>query len=200
MRDFKQETEAWKFWDAACEARYQGNEFPYPYILQNRADVIALCEWIETQAIRSYLEIGIWSGKLVSLLHSLFQFEKLAVCDLRDADKFGVEIKVPPETLCFWGDSCSNDYMNWRKNLGEIDLVLIDGAHSLEAVMADFEINRHYPTRYLAFHDIGNPRTPDIVRFWNALPGEKWSFCQPFSEPELQDLAPMGIGVWKVPL
>lgn len=198
MRDFNQEIQGWPFWDAECEANFRTWNFPYPYILQNRADVVALCEWIEAQHIRSYLEVGIWSGKLVSLLHSLFQFEKVAVCDIRDADKFGVEITVPPETACFWGDSCSQAYVQWREALGPIDLVLIDGAHGLDAVVADFEINRRFPGKYLAFHDVTNPRTPAVGHFWNHVPGEKWTISQPFAEPDLSHLAPMGIGIWTI--
>lgn len=199
MRDFNREIQGGSFWDADCEAHFRSGPFPYPYILQNRADVVALCEWMEAHQIRSYLEVGIWTGKLVSLLHSLFQFDKLAVCDIRDAEKFGLEITVPAETHCFWGDSCSPAYIAWRKALGPIDLVLIDGAHGLDAVVADFEINRVLPGKYLAFHDVTNPRTPEVSHFWRHVPGEKWTISQPFAEPELVDLAPMGIGIWKIP-
>jgi hypothetical protein len=199
MRDFKQEMQAWSFWDADCEAHFRSWDFPYARILQNRADVVALCEWMEAHDIRSYLEVGIWSGKLVSLLHSLFQFEKVAICDIRDADKFGVEITVPPETHCFWGSSCTAEYVQWREQLGPIDLVLIDGAHGLEAVVADFEINRRLPGTYLAFHDVCNPRTPAVQHFWNHVPGEKLTLSQAFEEPELKHLEPMGIGIWKIP-
>lgn len=199
MRDFSLALQGWPFWNTDCEAHWQDTKFPHARILQNRADILQFCIWIQAQQIRSYLEIGIWSGHLVTLLQHLFQFEKVAICDIRDAEKFGVEITVPPETHCFWGDSCSPEYIAWRQQLGPIDLVLIDGAHSLEALIADFEINRHGPGRFLAFHDVCNPRTPEVQVFWQKLPGPKWTICQPFMEPELRAMAPMGIGIWQIP-
>ena len=71
----------------------------YPIVLCKIAkELIRLCEFIETQRIQSYLEIGIWTGLLTSTLDILFDFDKLAVCDLMNARNHGFEIILPPKT------------------------------------------------------------------------------------------------------
>ena len=164
--------------------------------MQNRQELLALCAWIETQQIRSYLEIGIWTGQLISCLDELFGFDKLAVCDLRQAEQLGLPIQVPVRTQTFWGSSHSIEFMAWRHALGPMDLVFIDGDHSLAGVKRDFELNLRYPHRYLAFHDIAGstPSTVGVRSFWEGLPGIKHEIILP--NPENRGMVDMGIGIW----
>ena len=198
-RDFREELAGERFWDETVEAVFRERGEPLAdCILQNREEVIALAEFIERERIRSYLEIGIWTGRLVSALHRLFQFDLVAVCDHRWAERCGFTIRVPQDTRTFWGDSGSEAYREWRAGLGPVDLVFIDANHSRPAVERDFEINRAFPHRFLAFHDIHGtrPATGGVRRFWRALrTGRKLEILRPHRELGL-DHTTMGIGLW----
>ena len=70
--------------------------------------------------------------------------------------------------------------------------------HSEKAVRRDFEINREFPHRFLAFHDIlgTNRWTVGVKRFWDSLnEGHKQEICRPHAELGLET-STMGIGVW----
>jgi hypothetical protein len=179
-------------WDAGVQAIFEARGEPVvDCILQSREELCALCDFMERQRVRSYLEIGIWTGRLVSALDRLFSLEPLAACDHRWAEQLGLPIQVPPRARVFWGDSGSAGYRRWREELGSIDLVLVDGDHSYRGVRRDFELERSCPHRFLAFHDItgGNRQTAGVARFWRELDeghklelvGREW---------------PMGIGIW----
>jgi hypothetical protein len=186
-------------WDAEVERVFVERGEPLVDVaLQNREELIGLCEWIERARIRSYLEIGVWTGRLVSILHRLFQFDLVAVCDHGWAERCGLPIAVPKEAVAFWGDSGSRGYAEWRAGLGQVDLVLIDGDHRLAGVARDFAVNRAYPHEFLAFHDICGARrqTRGVARFWSGLvEGRRHEIVRPHLELGL-DRSTMGIGIW----
>lgn len=197
MRNYRKLLQDVPTWDQVAYHLYRIKGHPDNRLLQNREEMIRLCEWIETHQIRSFLEIGIWTGYLVRTLHQLFEFETVAICDLDMAGRnFGYEVQVPPDTRCFWGSSHSEEYKIWRENLGHIDLVMIDGDHNYPSVRRDFEINRQYPSHYLAFHDICNtdPVVRGVQRLWTELKGDKTTICLPFQEESLEHYR-MGIGI-----
>ena len=88
------------------------------------------------------------------------------------------------------GDSGTDAYVAWRRELGPIDLVLIDANHHYRAVRRDFEIERAQPHRFLALHDITGARrgTEGVARLWRELDGNKIEIVAPESK--------MGIGIW----
>jgi hypothetical protein len=197
--DYRARLAAEKCWDRRTESLLARHGEPLEDgILQSREELIALCELIERKRIRSYLEIGIWTGRLVSALHRMFRFDIVAVCDHRYAARFGLPISVPPETRAFWGDSGSEGYHRFRRELGPIDLVLIDANHSHAGVLRDFQINRAYPHRFLAFHDIlgGRASTRGVRTFWDRLEdGYRLELVRSHREVGLERSL-MGIGVW----
>ena len=98
----------------------------------------------------------------------------------------------------FRGDSGSAEFEAWRESLGHIDLVFIDGNHTYAGVKRDFAINRKYPHRFLAFHDItgANRWTTGVRKLWNEIDeGFKWEITRPHAELAL-DHSVMGIGIW----
>jgi len=196
MRDFGRLIQAFQCWDQDAHDAFRSGRPLLDCVLQNRAELIALCEWIEQTGIRSYLEIGVWTGRLTSLLEQLFAFDLLYTCDWGVAEQWHA-IHLPEKAQSFWGSSHSIEYMAWRNTLGHIDLIMIDGDHSYEGVKQDFLINTRYPHKYIAFHDIAgaSPATEGVRQFWQELKGNKLSFVLPnpdVSEPE----AMMGIGIW----
>jgi hypothetical protein len=186
-------------WDARTESLFEAHGEPLEdVILQNREEVVALCELVERLGVRSYLEVGIWTGRLLSALHRIFAFDPVAACDHGWAEEQGLAISVPPETRYFCGDSGSSGYVRWRRDLGPVDLVFIDGDHSYRGVRRDFEINRDLPHRFLAFHDICGARrqTRGVRRFWEELDeGHKLEIVRPHVELGLEGPT-MGIGIW----
>jgi len=198
-RDFRAELAGDKCWDRTTQALMEAHGEPLEdSILQNREELIALCELIERHRVRSYLEIGTWTGRLLATLHRLFDFELVAACDHGWAEQLGFSVNVPAATEFFHGDSDSRDYDRWRAGLGHIDLVFIDANHGYHAVRRDFEINRAHPHRFLAFHDItgGTRHTAGVARFWRELTdGNRLELVRPHLELGI-DHSTMGIGVW----
>ncbi|MFN7973869.1 MAG: class I SAM-dependent methyltransferase [Acidobacteriota bacterium] len=199
MRDFRAELAGDRCWDLRTEEIFSASGEPLDdCILQNREELIGLCELIEAQQIGSYLEIGIWTGRLLTTLHRLFQFERVAACDHGWAEELGLTIRVPAGTSFLHGSSDSPAFRSWREDLGPIDLVLIDANHSYRAVRSDFEINRGFPHRFLALHDITGHRrqTEGVAKFWRELSGgRKQEIVRPHRELGLAH-STMGIGVW----
>jgi len=168
-------------------------------MLQCRDELIELCRFIERKRIRSYLEIGIWTGRTVSALHRLFRFDRVAVCDHRWAEQCGLPIRVPEQASAYWGDADSEGFVRFREGLGAIDLVLIDANHSYRGVKRDFVINRSFPHRFLAFHDIAGSharKTHGVAQLWRELDeGHKLEILRPNRSVGATE-ATMGIGIW----
>lgn len=188
-------------WDARTEAAFAAHgEALDDCILQCREELVALCRFIDAAQIRSYLEIGVWTGRLVSTLHRIFRFDRVAACDHRWAAQLGLPVQVPEDAAFLDADSDSAAFLAWRAALGPVDLVFIDANHSYRAVKRDFEINRRFPHRFLALHDItGSSRaTVGVKKFWEELDiGYKLEIKIP--NQEINATAPtMGIGIWSL--
>ena len=198
MRDLRGLLAEDRCWDRGVQATYEARGEPVEdAILQNREELIGLCEFIEAQNIRSYLEIGVWTGRLVTALHRVFRFDLVAACDHGWAQQLGLPLHLPKEARFLQANSDSAEFLSWREALGPVDLVLIDANHSYRAVRRDLEINRAFPHRFLAFHDIaGQGRaTEGVRRLWGELEGHKVEIVRPHAELGLT-YSTMGIGVW----
>ncbi len=201
MRGFADELKDIRFWDSGIEKMIEEQGLPaIDFVMQTREEIIALCEWIDENRIKSYLEIGIWTGGLVNLLHRCFKFQRTAACDIGAARLFSLEINLAPGILFYEGNSHSPIYPNWRRKLGQIDLTLIDASHSYEDIKRDFAINRKFPHRYIAFQGIvANKYTGDGVKqFWTELEGEKFEIVRAHTEIGSSEPT-MGIGIWRAP-
>lgn len=198
MRDYRQLLADDRCWDAATQAVYESTGIPLDdCVLQNREELIALCEFIEANKVRRYVEIGAWTGRLVTVLHRLFDFDLVAVCDIGAAETLGLPFRLPFGCEFHKGSSHSDAYVAWRQELGPVDLVFIDGDHTFEGVQEDWRINAALPHRFLVFHDItgAEPTTAGVGQFWKSLGGSKVEFIKPHRELGL-DGSTMGIGVW----
>lgn len=199
MRDYRVELARDRCWDVQTQTLFEERgEAQQDCILQNREELIGLCEFIEANRVRSYLEVGCWTGRLVSALHRLFGFDRVAACDDGYARRFGFEIVLPDGAAFFEGDSNSEHYRRWREGLGHVDLVLIDANHHYAGVSRDLEINRACAQRFLAFHDITghHSQTAGVKRLWEELnEGYKTEIVRPHVELGL-DHSTMGVGIW----
>ena len=198
MRDFRHELRHERCWDAEVQAHYEAHGYPPDgRLLQNRDELIGLCEWIEANDIRSYLEIGVWTGHLTTTLHRLFNFDVVAACDTNWVRTIGLQMRLPFGVQYFEGSSHSDAYLAFREKLGHIDLVMIDGDHSYEGVKQDFDINKQFPHRFLGFHDItgGNDGCGGVRQLWEELEGSKTTIIESQRECGLEHSL-MGIGLW----
>ena len=186
-------------WDAAVEARYrQTGEAGVDALLQSRAEVAALCAFIERHKVRRWLELGAWTGRLSLTLQALFDFELCAIADDGYASRFGLPLHRPSGAQVFIGNSRSAEYRAWRQELGPIDLVFIDADHRYAGVKADFTREQSFPHRFLALHDItgANRHTIGVGRLWEELdPACTLDLRRPHLELGLNHSI-MGIGIW----
>lgn len=196
MIDFRHALAAVPCWDQQCQYLSEQNQsLTCDVILQNREELILFCEWLQQEGISSYLEIGVWTGRLLSFLAEHFCFKPFAACDLLHATRLGLPMHIPPQTQFFTGSSQELMYHRWRQQVGHIDVVMIDGDHAYKGVKRDFEINRRFSHRYLVFHDIANPLVPGPGQLWRELKGNKIEIICP--NPALDNpQATMGIGIW----
>jgi len=198
-RDFRAELAEVKCWDRQTQAIFDAHgEALEDCVLQNREELIALCELIEALDLRSWLELGSWTGALTRCLAALFELEPMAVCDDGWAAQRGLTRRLPAACALFEGDSGSAAFEAWRAELGHIDLVFIDANHAYHAVKRDFEIARRHPNRVIALHDItgANRYTTGVRRLWREIDhGWGRELVLPHRELGL-DHSVMGIGLW----
>jgi cephalosporin hydroxylase len=120
--------------------------------------------------IRSYLEIGVaYGGTFVFTVSFLDRFSPglRATCiDVRDPSPL---IKRFSESRSFQyvTDKSSELFRHVDANTN-FDLVLVDGDHSKQGAMSDFELVRD-KAKIIAFHDIVNFKTPGAVEAWLDL-------------------------------
>ncbi len=196
MRDLPALLKPHKCWDTFTEFSYNQWSAPDNCILQSRDELTALCGWIESHQIKSYLEIGCWTGKLVNLLHHLFEFEKVAACDLGLCEKYLFDIHLGEGIQFFKGDSHSPEFRQWREDLGHFDLIFLDGDHTAAGLRADMLVNLEAGCGHIAIHDIssGLVGTEEVAPFWQSLPGPKEEFLLAHSEIGLNS-SKTGIGI-----
>jgi len=119
--------------------------------------------------IQSYLEIGARHGGTFIIMYEYLRkfnphFDKAIAVDIIKSDslvKF-TESKRGIEYLI-----CSSQSFRFRKLMEKtgLDLVLIDGDHSLEACKNDFELVRD-KSKMLIFHDISSVVCPGVCATW----------------------------------
>ncbi|MDP6933959.1 MAG: hypothetical protein QGG40_13630, partial [Myxococcota bacterium] len=83
MRDLRAALAGTKCWDLHTQALFERHgEALEDCALQNREELLGLCEFIEAHDIRSYLEIGVWTGRTTEALHALFLFVIVSCCEI----------------------------------------------------------------------------------------------------------------------
>jgi hypothetical protein len=153
------------------EIRHIIESNPYRKILQYPYELINFLQFMIDNVVNSYLEIGSAHGHIPLLMRDYFNFTKICACDLNDL------LQGQPNIEFFCGDCYSDDFCQWRRNIGHIDMVMIDASHKRRYVRRDYEREKSLPHRFLAFHDIANKAYPKLSTFWkNEVKGNKLEF------------------------
>jgi hypothetical protein len=141
--------------------------------------------------IRSYLEIGVESGgSFITTTEYLRRFHPLRAAIGLDP------VLSPPvfdyvsrsDGVHFIQGTQASEELRWLiEQLGEVDLVFIDGDHSPDAVRADWEFARSH-SRYVAFHKIMAKNRPGVTSLWEEIRSthpKNWEFVDSRWRPNL---------------
>lgn len=156
------------------------NEFPshlYPFcgkglfIWQYPNQLAKYLKFISGYKINSYLEIGVRHGGTFLLTKTFLEtlnnskvrcvgidVEKSNILK-KKAKQFGYKYFVNSSSSKFFKRFIKNEYF---------DLALIDGNHSFEACLNDFELIKN-KSNIIVFHDIVSDVCPGVVKVWKGV-------------------------------
>lgn len=154
--------------------------------LQNAREHAEYLDLLKREGVTSYMEIGsMYGGSLWRVAQALPKGSRLVsvdyACDTPEAlphlEECIAELKSAGyDAHLIVGDSAAPETIEKVKSLGPFDAVFIDGAHTLEAVTADWD-NYGPMGRIVGFHDISWNST------WkSAVPGR---VSKPMGVPDL---------------
>jgi len=153
--------------------------------MQYPRELIPFIQFLIDHNVQSYLEIGIKNGGLITFLADLLPLERIYACDINRPEI----LDGYPNIEFFQGSSHSWAYRRWRKQLGHIDLVLIDADHTYKGAKKDWRTENTFQNRYIALHDINNPGYPELRKLWiEEIDGEKAEFINDRPEETLINL------------
>jgi hypothetical protein len=142
---------------------------------------------IARRCVRRYLEIGIrHGGSFVATVEYLSRFTSLREAVAVDIDPVASLLPYPldhPAVRIVQADTQTPQFAEWVRRCRPLDLVFIDGLHTFDACLRDFESVRGH-ARLIALHDIVNPLVPDVERVWQEV---KVRYAQQFDFLEFVD-------------
>ena len=147
---------------------------------QNKVEMLMFCGLLQEKKIKTILEIGLAQGHFSKFLEE-------CGLEVTGITKDETLLRYKP-TVIWIGDSKK------YTQIGEFDLVFVDGDHSYEGVKADYERYKG-KCKFMAFHDILGLRDCEGVRkLWHEVRGK--DFVQ-FIDPGDRNAA-SGIGVIEI--
>lgn len=164
-------------------------------------------QFLSTQNIETYLEIGIAAGGTFQYVTSFLKdinpdFKGIGIdpaecgCTLRGGENM--------YTKQFRDYIISNDFVQYHSDFSKnifkyidesqiFDLIFIDGDHSYDGVKSDFELLKNNG-RILVFHDIVNDNCPGVRKFWSEIK-EQFETIEFIDQYEGMDKKYLGIGI-----
>src|SRR5262245_15116805 len=149
------------------------------HLLQDyEGEFVPFCQLMQSEGVRSYLEIGSFSGgsievaaqylpvgsRIVSIDKPWKETKQIRLAGILDTLK-----QRGYETYLCVGDSTHSRSIYKAKKFGPYDALFIDGDHTLPYVKRDWE-NYGPMARIVGFHDIAKDKPPHgASAFWNQL-------------------------------
>lgn len=156
-------------------------------MLQDLSEFDQFCQVLRNKKIRSYLEIGCWSGGTIQIVAAKVLPKGSRIVAIDKPFKTTKEVLLRQtmsglkqkgfDTHVFTGDSADPKIIEAARKLGPYDAVFIDGDHRLEYVKKDWE---NYGTMgsIVGFHDIARDLPEDehggphqVATFWQEFKG-----------------------------
>lgn len=178
------------------------------FLLQDHDEFIPFCELMQRENVRSYLEIGSFSGgsietaakylpvgsRIVSVDKPFKQTKQERLKQILHALR-----ERGYDTHLIIGDSTEARIVSDARKLGPYDALFIDGNHTLPFVKADWK-NYGPMAKLVGFHDVAKDKPPHgASAFWKDVK-QKYRHVEFISEATLQRTdGAFGIGVlWNV--
>lgn len=149
------------------------------YVLQNKTELASFIRLLQSEGVKSYLEIGCkFGGSLWPIANALPKGSRVVAVELPHGDKSFKENLPHLQQCCallkqrgydvtlIVGDSTDAKVVEQVYALGPYDAVFIDANHTLDYVRADWA-NYGKIGKLIAFHDIG------FFRAGGQKPGKK---------------------------
>lgn len=117
----------------------------------------------------SYLEIGCRWGGTFAIIDSVLRQNN------KELKSYAVDIIEQPEVFDYLPEDChfiqGSSFEEWVWDVipDKVDVILIDGLHSLDALRNDFKESLRLCPKVIIFHDICSDACPDVVKFWEAI-------------------------------
>lgn len=159
-------------------------------MLQNYLELARFIEILQSENVRSYLEIGSkFGGSLWRVANALPKGSRIVSVDMPQGDGSFKESQPHLESCrdelakrgydmhLILSNSTDPRCVSSVNALGPFDAVFIDGGHDAATIKSDWE-NYGKLGRIVAFHDIAwqqrpTKKTPiEVPEFWNALKGD----------------------------
>ena len=187
-------------------------------MLQDLSEFDQFCKLLVAEKVRSYLEIGCWSGGTIQIIAANVlppksrivavdkPFKPTKESQLRQTIN-DLRFKKGFDAYVIIGDSADPKIMEAADTLGPYDAVFIDGDHRIEYVKSDWE-NYGKMGRIVGFHDIARDVPQDehggpheVASFWKEFKiGRRYKeFISEASRTAAKPKGAFGIGVvWNV--
>ena len=125
---------------------------------------------ISTYNIESYLEIGArWGGTFI-ITNEILKLKN------KNTRSYACDIIPMSDILKEYVNFSNFKYISKssfdiiKSDVDEqVDLILIDGFHSYDAIKKDFKTSLTFNPKYIVLHDIFSDACPDVVKFWNEI-------------------------------
>jgi predicted O-methyltransferase YrrM len=138
-------------------------------LLQDRDEFDQFCQLLKAENVRSYLEIGSWTGQSIKAVAEILpKGSRIVSVDMPFKETKGIALRKMMDDLkragydthLFLGDSGDVNIVRQVRPLGPFDAVFIDGDHRFPYVKSDWE---NYGTlgRIVGFHDISRDMPKD---------------------------------------
>jgi tetratricopeptide (TPR) repeat protein len=145
-------------------------------VLQYPSEAKFLALFLAERGVRSFFEVGMRHGGFAQLLDAMLEFERVGGSELIVTPRLRLVLEDDRYDV-FVGDHHSDGYRRWREAREPFDFVFIDGGHTYNEVLRDFQRERAFKPRFIGFHDVWNTSCLGAKRMWDDVPGKLLYYC-----------------------